>query len=61
MPTPDAEFVLGQPVVLSLDGQGCYSTITARWFDPDANGWFYEVAGLANCEIAAHELHPVED
>jgi hypothetical protein len=59
MPTHPAEFVLGQPVLLYLEGQECHSTITARWLDPDAGDWFYEIAGFAGCEIPAYEVHPI--
>ena len=58
MPTHPADFVLGQPVLLYIEGTTYRSTITARWFDPDVLDWFYEVAGLAGCEIPAYEVHP---
>jgi hypothetical protein len=57
MATHPAEFALDQSVLLYLDGQECRTRITARWFDPDAGDWFYEVAGLAGCEIPAYSVH----
>lgn len=59
MPTHPAEFALGQPVLLYLEGQECRSVIIRRWFDPDVLDWFYEVAGLAGCEIPVYEVHAI--
>ena len=44
-------------MLLYIEGTTYRSTITARWFDPDVLDWFYEVAGLAGCEIPAYEVH----
>jgi hypothetical protein len=57
-PTYTAEFDLGQPVVLYLEGTTYRGTITQRRFDPDAGDWFYRVSGLPTCEIPAYEIHP---
>jgi len=56
MPTYPAEFALGQPVLMFLDGQPCYTTITQRRFDPDEGIWFYKVRGFNACDIPADDL-----
>ena len=56
MPTYPAEFALGQPVRLYLEGQRCETTITQRRFDPDEEIWLYKVAGFAACDIPADDL-----
>jgi hypothetical protein len=58
MPTSPAKFALGQPVVLYLEGRTCRSTITRAYWDAAAQGWLYQVAGFAGCEISANEIHP---
>jgi hypothetical protein len=52
-----AEFELGQPVLMFLDGgQQVSSTVTQRRFDPDLGCWIYRVAGFKNCDIPADDL-----
>jgi hypothetical protein len=58
MPTYLAEFEIGQLVVLYIEGQEYRSTITRAYWDAGAEDWFYQVAGLAGCEIPAYEVHP---
>jgi hypothetical protein len=56
MPTYSAEFAIGQPVKMFLDGQECRTTITQRRFDPDEEIWLYKVKGFAACDIPADDL-----
>jgi hypothetical protein len=58
MPPYPAEFALGQPVVLYLEGQTYRSTITRAYWDAGVEDWLYRVAGLPDCEIPAYEIHP---
>jgi hypothetical protein len=56
MPAYPAEFALGQPVLMFLDGQRCETTVIQRRFDPDAGCWFYKVRGFNACDIPADNL-----
>jgi len=56
MPTSPAQFALGQPVLMFLDGQRCETTVTQRRFDPDKGIWFYKVRGFNACDIPADNL-----
>ena len=58
MPTYPAEFAIGQPVLLYLEGQTYRSTITRAYWDTGVEDWLYQVAGFAGCEISANEIHP---
>jgi len=40
MPTYPAEFEIGQPVVLCIEGQEYRSTITRAYWDAGAEDWF---------------------
>ncbi len=58
MPTYPAEFAIGQPVVLYLEGVTYRSTITRAYWDVAQDAWIYQVSGLPHCEISANEIHP---
>jgi hypothetical protein len=58
MPTYPAEFALGQPVTIDIEGTTYRGTITRAYWDAAAQGWLYQVSGLPHCEISANEIHP---